>query len=80
MGRGRQETLESGVDDSQRGGLKGRYAVEALLSTSQVPWDHASLLAGLPDFDLQRKTSGTNGPFLKCPTFVDAGLNHFLNS
>ena len=24
-----EETLESGVDDAQRGGLKGRYAIEA---------------------------------------------------
>ena len=24
-----EETLENGVDDAQRGGLKGRYAIEA---------------------------------------------------
>ena len=28
---GGEDTLETGVDDSKRGGLKGRYAMEALL-------------------------------------------------
>lgn len=31
-----QETLEEGVDDEKRGGLKGRYAIEAQIGPSVV--------------------------------------------
>ena len=36
-----EETLESGVDEDQRGGLKGRYAIEA-----SGRWDFYGILMG----------------------------------
>ena len=40
-----EETLESGVDDAQRGGLKGRYAIEAWESNGmeKIPFSNPTI-------------------------------------